>query len=92
MDDLAQLAGRGIRVRLMTSCRNISQYVPQGAGKDGLAVSPIAGEAMVDFVLVDSKDVVVILASGKEKTKSHGFYTNNPSIINVFKTFFEKTK
>lgn len=88
MDDVVKLAKKSVTVRLQTSCKNAQEYV----GKHpNLTISTVE-EKMVNFVLVDSRDIVVMLLGKTEKAKLHGFYTNNLPIISVFRTFFENTK
>jgi sugar-specific transcriptional regulator TrmB len=89
IDDVVKLAKKGIAVRLQTSCRNTQEYI--GTGQGNITINTIE-DKMVNFVLVDSRDIVVMLLGKTEKAKLHGFYTNNLPIISVFKTFFENTK
>lgn len=94
MDDVASMAKRGIAVRLQTSYKNTQEYAGgtrQAVGNNKIVIESIE-EKMVNFVLVDNKEIVVMLLDGKpEKSKLHGFYTNNLPIISVFKAFFEKS-
>lgn len=94
VDDLMGLAKKGITLRLQTSCKNVQDYIGTNLGGNNIVVNSGIEEKMVDFVLVDNKDIVVMLLGGgkSDKAKPHGFYTNNLPIISVFKTFFENTK
>ncbi|AIF84418.1 putative transcriptional regulator [Candidatus Nitrososphaera evergladensis SR1] len=94
VDDLTALTKRGISVHLQTSCKNIQDYIGTNLEGSNIVVNSGIEEKMVDFVLIDNKDIVVMLlgASKSDKIKPHGFYTNNLPIISVFKTFFENTK
>jgi sugar-specific transcriptional regulator TrmB len=95
VDDLVGLAKKDIMVHMQTSCKNVQDYVGANpGGSNNIVVTSGIEEKMVDFVLVDNKEIVVILlgASKSDRAKPHGFYTNNLPIISVFKTFFENSK
>jgi len=90
IDDAIGLAKKGVTVRVQTSCKNVGEYVSKNPGN--LTICAGMEEKLVNFVLVDNKDIVAMLLGKSEKTKLHGFYTNNLPIISVFRTFFENTK
>lgn len=90
IDDIIGAAGKSIAVHLHTPCERVSEFFT-GAPKKNLAIKTISATA-TDFILVDNREIVVVMQNEKtDKAKLQGFYTNNTSIINVFRTFFDRT-
>lgn len=89
VDELAQLANKGVKVSLKTSCRNVEEYIDPAKYSGNLSVTTVPSDTEADFVLVDNKDIVVLPS---DKSKPSGFYTNNTPMISVFKAFFEKAR
>jgi hypothetical protein len=92
-DDLIKLTTKGIHVKLRTPCKNAMEYlafektdveVPISVNTQTSAAVPI------NFVIVDNREIILLLESyvGK-KRESCGFYTNNISLVNVFKYVFD---
>jgi sugar-specific transcriptional regulator TrmB len=95
VDDLVAKTNKDVTVHLHTSCKNVRDYLGKNVERSNkIIINSGIEEKMVDFVLIDNKDIVAILlsASKADKAKPHGFYTNNLAIISVFKTFFENSK
>ncbi|MGI0019170.1 MAG: TrmB family transcriptional regulator [Nitrososphaera sp.] len=90
IDDVIGAAGKSIAVHLHTPCERVSEFFA-GASKKSLAIKTISATA-TDFILVDNREIVVVMQSEKaDKAKLQGFYTNNAPIISVFRTFFDRT-
>jgi len=95
-DKMIQLTSKGIRVKLRTPCKNATDYITaenEDGGKS--TTSPIslkttAKVVPVNFVLVDNKDIILLLESNSyKKSELCGFYTNNLSMISVFRFIFD---
>lgn len=97
-DQLLQLSKKGIAVELKTSCKNLTDYVEQG--DDGQSSSSIMMMTMLlktmekaaptTFVVVDNKEMIILLETHPfKKSELCGFYTNNQSLISVFKFMFK---
>jgi sugar-specific transcriptional regulator TrmB len=94
-DQLIQLTSKGIRVKLRTPCKNATDYI-NGENEEGRKKSsPISLKTTekvvpVNFVLVDNKDIILLLESNSfKKSELCGFYTNNVSMISVFRFIFD---
>jgi sugar-specific transcriptional regulator TrmB len=94
-DQLIQLTSKGIRVKLRTPCKNATDYI-NGENEEGRkkssAISLKTTEKVVpvNFVLVDNKDIILLLESNSfKKSELCGFYTNNLSMISVFRFIFD---
>lgn len=95
-DKMIQLTSKGIRVKLRTPCKNATDYIT-AENEDGgkKATTPIslkttAKVVPVNFVLVDNKDIILLLESNSyKKSELCGFYTNNLSMISVFRFIFD---
>ncbi|HEY7734335.1 MAG TPA: helix-turn-helix domain-containing protein [Nitrososphaera sp.] len=94
-DQLIQLTSKGIRVKLRTPCKNATDYI-NGENEEGRKKSsPISLKTTekvvpVNFVLVDNKDIILLLESNSfKKSELCGFYTNNLSMISVFRFIFD---
>jgi HTH-type transcriptional regulator, sugar sensing transcriptional regulator len=90
-DQLIQLTTKGIRVKLRTPCKNASDYVSTESGeKSSISLKTTAKVVPVNFVLVDNKDIILLLESNSfKKSELCGFYTNNLSMISVFRFIFD---
>jgi len=92
-DQLIKLTSKGIRVKLRTPCKNANAYISSEDGENG--ASPISLKTTskvvpVNFVLVDNKDIILLLESNSfKKSELCGFYTNNLSMISVFRFIFD---
>jgi DNA-binding MarR family transcriptional regulator len=86
----AATGGRNIGVHMHTPCERVPEFL-RGMSKRNFIVKAITATA-TDFILVDDREIVVIMQNEKaDKAKLQGFYTNNAPIINVFRTFFDRT-
>lgn len=91
IDDTLGAVSRDVAVSLHTSCGRVSEFVNPDPRRDNLAIKTVP-DTTSDFVIVDNREIVVIMQDDKvERPRMQGFYTNNVPIINVFRTFFEKT-
>jgi sugar-specific transcriptional regulator TrmB len=90
-DQLIQLTSKGIHVKLRTPCKNASDYISAENHKSTpLSVKKTEKVVPVNFVLVDNKDIILMLESNSfKKAESCGFYTNNLSMISVFRFIFD---
>jgi sugar-specific transcriptional regulator TrmB len=95
-DQLIQLTSKGIRVKLRTPCKNATDYI-NGENEEGrkgssaISLKTTAKVVPVNFVLVDNKDIILLLESNSfKKSELCGFYTNNLSMISVFRFIFDK--
>jgi sugar-specific transcriptional regulator TrmB len=94
-DQLIQLTSKGIRVKLRTPCKNATDYI-NGENEEGrkasnaISLKTTAKVVPVNFVLVDNKDIILLLESNSfKKSELCGFYTNNLSMISVFRFIFD---
>ncbi len=94
-DQLIQLTSKGIRVKLRTPCKNATDYI-NGETEEGrkassaISLKTTAKVVPVNFVLVDNKDIILLLESNSfKKSELCGFYTNNLSMISVFRFIFD---
>jgi hypothetical protein len=94
-DRMIQLTTKGIRVKLRTPCKNATDYI-SAEGEDGeksstpISLKTTAKVVPVNFVLVDNKDIILLLESNSyKKSELCGFYTNNLSMISVFRFIFD---
>jgi len=95
-DQMIQLTRKGIRVKLRTPCKNATDYIT-AENEDGsknttspIALKTTAKVVPVNFVLVDNKDIILLLESNSfKKSELCGFYTNNLSMISVFRFIFD---
>jgi sugar-specific transcriptional regulator TrmB len=90
-DQLIQLTAKGIRVKLRTPCKNANDYITTEKGEAiPLSVKMTNKVVPVNFVLIDNKEILLMLESNSfKKTESCGFYTNNLSMISVFRFIFD---
>jgi sugar-specific transcriptional regulator TrmB len=91
-DQLIQLTAKGIRVRLRTPCKNASEYLTseEGGKKSGISLKTTSKVIPVNFVLVDNAELTLLLESNSfKKSELCGFYTNNLSMISVFRFIFD---
>jgi hypothetical protein len=90
-DQLIQLTSKGIRVKLRTPCKNANDYISTEEGhKTSISLKTTAKVVPVNFVLVDNKDIILLLESNSfKKSELCGFYTNNLSMISVFRFIFD---
>jgi sugar-specific transcriptional regulator TrmB len=90
-DQLIQLTAKGIRVKLRTPCKNANDYLGSDeAEKGSISLKTTAKVVPVNFVLIDNKDIILLLESNSfKKSELCGFYTNNLSMISVFKFIFD---
>jgi hypothetical protein len=98
-DQLLQLSKKGIVVELKTSCKNLADYVEQDDDRQSsssmtvmmtMLLKTMEKAAPTTFVLVDNKEMIVLLESNPfKKSELCGFYTNNQSLISVFKFMFK---
>ncbi|MEW6605411.1 MAG: helix-turn-helix domain-containing protein [Thermoproteota archaeon] len=88
-DQLIQLTSKGIRVKLRTPCKNANDYIST-EDKSSISLKTTAKVVPVNFVLVDNKDIILLLESNSfKKSELCGFYTNNLSMISVFRFIFD---
>src|SRR5574338_222622 len=89
-DKMIQLTTKGIRVKLRTPCKNATDYISEetedgSKGSTPISLKTTAKVVPVNFVLVDNKDIILLLESNSyKKSELCGFYTNNLSMISVF--------
>jgi sugar-specific transcriptional regulator TrmB len=94
-DALIQLTTKGIRVKLRTPCKNATDYItPENEEgtktASSISLKTTAKVVPVNFVLVDNKDIILLLESNSfKKSELCGFYTNNLSMISVFRFIFD---
>lgn len=96
-DVLQELAGKGVRVKIQTPCKTASEYMNEsGGGKhNSLSIKIIPSDDIpVSFVLLDKKEVILLLenksAGVNKKQEPCGFYTNNQSMVTVFKFLYDR--
>lgn len=85
-DQFIQLTAKGVYVNLRTPCKNAGDYIGQGDVKFNTT------EKMVptSFVIVDGKELMILLESQPfKKSEQCCFYTNNLSLVSVFKFLFD---
>ena len=88
-DQLIQLATNGMYVKLRTPCKNVGDYIIPG-DKDSMLFSTMEKIAPTSFIIVDNKEIIILLESHPfKKSELCGFYTNNLSLISIFKFLFE---
>ncbi len=88
-DQLIQLTAKGVRVKLRTPCKNANDYL-NTEDKTSISLKTTAKVVPVNFVLVDNKDIILLLESNSfKKSELCGFYTNNLSMISVFRFIFD---
>lgn|SRR5574341_541110 len=87
-DQLIELTTRGVHVKLRTPCKNPEEYM--AGDKSQILCNTTEKAVPASFVLVDGREIIVIL-EGQQVRKSEmcGFYTNNLSLVSVFKFLFE---
>jgi len=94
-DQLIKLTSKGVHVKLRTPCKNAMEYIggdEQSENPTDLAISlkTTAKIVPVNFVLVDNKDIILLLESqSSKKSELCGFYTNNMSMISIFRFIFD---
>ena len=92
-DQLMKLTTKGIRVKLRTPCKNANDYInPEDGDNESPSISlkTTSKVVPVNFVLVDNKDIILLLESNSfKKSELCGFYTNNLSMISVFRFIFD---
>jgi HTH-type transcriptional regulator, sugar sensing transcriptional regulator len=92
-DQLIKLTTKGIRVKLRTPCRNANDYINPEDGDSkpsSISLKTTSKVVPVNFVLVDNKDIILLLESNSfKKSEVCGFYTNNLSMISVFRFIFD---
>ena len=87
-DQLMELTTKGVYVKLRTPCKNPEEYMVN-KGKQ-LLCNTISKAVPASFVLVDGKEIIVILeGQSTKKSEVCGFYTNNASLVSVFKFLFD---
>lgn len=88
-DQLIQLTSKGVRVKLRTPCKNANDYI-NSEEKTSISLKTTTKVVPVNFVLVDNKDIILLLESNSfKKSELCGFYTNNLSMISVFRFIFD---
>lgn len=88
-DQLIQLTTKGIFVKLRTPCKNVGDYIMPG-DNESMLFNMMEKNAPTSFVIVDNKEIIILLDSNPfKKSEVCGFYTNNQSLISVFKFLFE---
>src|SRR5437867_7069940 len=90
-DQLIQLTSKGTRVKLRTPCKNANDYIRTEEGdKSSISLKTTTKVVPVNFVLVDNRDIILLLESNSmRKSELCGFYTNNLSMISVFRFIFD---
>lgn len=92
-DQLIKMTTKGIRVKLRTPCKNANEYINPEDGESGsssISLKTTSKVVPVNFVLVDNKDIILLLESNSfKKSELCGFYTNNLSMISVFRFIFD---
>ena len=90
IDFLIETATKGIRVKLLTPCKNAVYYLTNDDGEVSTSVSlkVLSNDVPINFVLVDNKEIVVLLESPTKKQDLGGFYTNNTSLVSAFGFIF----
>lgn len=89
-DQLIQLAAGGVFVKFRTPCKNAGDYImPPGDG-ESMLFSTMEKPAPTSFVIVDNREIIILLESHPfKKSEMCGFYTNNLSLISIFRFLFE---
>jgi sugar-specific transcriptional regulator TrmB len=90
IDFLIETATKGMRVKLLTPCKNAVYYLTNDNGEVSTSVSlkVLTNYVPLNFVLVDNKEIVVLLESPMKKQDLGGFYTNNASLVSAFGFIF----
>lgn len=90
IDFLIETATKGMRVKLLTPCKNAVYYLTNDDGEVSTSVSlkVLSNDVPINFVLVDNKEIVVLLESPTKKQDLGGFYTNNTSLVSAFGFIF----
>jgi len=90
IDFLIQTATKGMRVKLLTPCKNAVYYLTNDNGEVSTSVSlkVLSNDVPINFVLVDNKEIVVLLENPAKKQDLGGFYTNNTSLVSAFGFIF----
>ena len=94
-DQLIKLTSKGIHVKLRTPCKNAMDYIngedeEQKQSGTSISLKTTAEIVPVNFVLVDNKDIILLLESqSSKKAELCGFYTNNMSMISIFRFIFD---
>jgi HTH-type transcriptional regulator, sugar sensing transcriptional regulator len=90
-DQLMELTTKGVNVKLMTPCKNPEEYMMDKGNL--LHCNTTSKSVPASFMLVDDSEIIVIL-EGQQVRKSEiaGFYTNNLSLVSVFKFLFENVE
>jgi HTH-type transcriptional regulator, sugar sensing transcriptional regulator len=90
IDFLIETATKGMRVKLLTPCKNAVYYLTNDNGEVSTSVSlkVLSNDVPINFVLVDNKEIVVLLESPMKKQDLGGFYTNNTSLVSAFGFIF----
>ncbi len=96
-DYLIQLTTKGIQCKLRTPCKNANDYIGGENGNNNnnntgapFSLKTIDKAVPVNFVLVDNKDIIVLLENNSfKKSEMCGFYTNSLSMIPIFRFIFD---
>jgi len=89
-DQLIQLTTKGIHVKLRTPCKNATDYIGSESDSTSISLKTTAKAVPVNFVLVDNKEIILLLESQSfKKSELCGFYTNNLSMLSVFRFIFD---
>lgn len=89
MDSMVNLTKKGVRVGLQTSYKEAEQYLGSKS-----CVSHVSPESvLVNFILSDGKQLIMLLEDRSQRSpRTYGFYTNNASLLSVFRFVFEKVQ
>ena len=88
-DQLIQLTTKSVYVKLRTPCKNVSDYIMPG-DNESMLFNTMEKVTPTSFIIVDNKEIIILLESNQQKkSETCGFYTNNQSLISVFKFLFE---
>lgn len=95
IDQFIQLTTKGILARIKASHKNAGDYIAtaaDGGSSNGRAVEvdTVQNAVPASFILVDNTDLMVLLESqSSKKADLRGFYTNNQSLVSVFRFLFD---
>lgn len=87
-DQMMELTAKNVYVKLRTPCKNPEEYIT--SQKNQMLCNVTKQTVPASFVLVDGKEIIVILeGQSVRKAELCAFYTNNLSLVSVFKFLFE---
>jgi sugar-specific transcriptional regulator TrmB len=88
-DQLIELTTKGIKVKLGTPSKNPASFLSPEE-KSTIAFTTTDKAVPASFVMIDGSEVIIILETQPfRKSELCGFYTNNQSLVAVFRCLFD---